>query len=182
MEERGGIMILVVDVTKEKLHSLEFVKPIEDILKEDYFVKKFDKVTNGDLKKADKVIICGTSLKDNYFLEKLDKFGWLKNFEKPVLGICAGFQIIGLVFGAKKKEKLEIGYFDENFGKDFLGFKGKFQVYHLHNNYLELGKDFEIFNKGGFAQAVKHKEKPIYGTLFHPEVRNKEMILNFVNL
>ena len=43
-----------------------------------------------------------------------------------------------------------------------------------------LPKDFIKFTKSKIPQAIKHKEKKIYGVLFHPEVRNKELILNFV--
>ena len=31
-------------------------------------------------------------------------------------------------------------------------------------------------------QAVKHKEKNIYGVLFHPEVRNQEILKKFIQL
>ena len=30
-------------------------------------------------------------------------------------------------------------------------------------------------------EAVKHKKKELYGVLFHPEVRQKEMIKKFVD-
>lgn len=172
-------MILVINVAKEKLHYFEFVKPIEDILEKNYFTRHYLDLTCDDLDKSDKVIICGTGLKDNFFLENLDKFSWLKDFKKPVLGICAGFQIIGMIFGGKIFKKLEIGYFYENFDKEFLGFKGRFQVYHLHNNYLKFSDDFEVYSFGEIAQAVKYKGKEIYGTLFHPEVRNKDLIRNY---
>ena len=51
-----------------------------------------------------------------------------------------------------------------------------------YNNYVDFSglKDFEIYSGGKFIQAVKHVGKEIYGVLFHPEVRNKEMILEFV--
>ena len=42
--------------------------------------------------------------------------------------------------------------------------------------------DFEIFAGNKISQGIKHKKKRIYGVLFHPEVRQKDMILNFCNL
>ena len=40
--------------------------------------------------------------------------------------------------------------------------------------------DFEIFCENeNVVQAVKHEEKEIYGILFHPEVRQKDLIKNF---
>jgi GMP synthase (glutamine-hydrolysing) len=176
-------MILIINLCKEKLHYLEFVKPIEDILKRNnvkYFVRGYEKVKKVDLKKCKKIIICGTSLLDNEFIKKINLFDWVKDIGKPVLGICGGMQVIGLVFGGKFKKETEIGFYTEKFRKNFLGLLGKQEVYHLHNNYVEFsGKEFEIFSGGKIAQAVKHKEKEIYGVLFHPEVRQKDLIKNF---
>ena len=77
-------MILIINLCKEKLHYYEFVKPIEDILKNKkigFFTKNYKKISADDLKEAEKIIICGTSLKDNEFLEDINKFEWLKNFK-----------------------------------------------------------------------------------------------------
>jgi len=185
--------ILIINICKEKLHYCEFVKPVEDIvvsLKLKYFTKHYKELNKKDLEESDKIIICGTSLKDNEFLENINKFKWLMNFKKPVIGICGGMEIIGAVFGGKLKKKTEeskgflkkkteIGFYKEAFKKKFLGFK-EGEVYHLHNYYVEFDKRFEILSSNKVVQAVKHKKKEIYGLLFHPEVRNKEIIKNFV--
>ncbi|MFA7707973.1 MAG: hypothetical protein WCX73_03415 [Candidatus Pacearchaeota archaeon] len=181
-------MILVINICKEDFHSLEFVKPIEEILKENglkYFVRHYKEINNSDLKSADKIIICGTSLKDNQFTKDLEYFKWIKNFNKPLFGVCGGIQIIGLIFGWKLKKKTEIGFYFEDFKDDFLGLIGKQEVYHLHNNYIDFTRlnEFEVYSSGNkIAQAVKHKEKEIYGVLFHPEVRNKDLIIHFIGL
>jgi anthranilate/para-aminobenzoate synthase component II len=193
-------MILLINLCKEKLHYYEFVKPIEDILKKNklkYFKKHYRRLSDGDLKNAKKIIICGTSLKDNDFVKDVDYFLWIKGFKKPILGICGGMQIIGLIFDLDRqvknldirkdfshalKKKTEIGFYHESFKKDFLGLLGEQEVYHLHNNYIDFDKleEFEIFAKNSeIIQALKHKEKEIYGVLFHPEVRQKDLIINF---
>ena len=162
-------MILIISICAEKLHELEFINPIEDILiknKKKFLTKHYPKITDADLKKYNKVIICGTGLKDNYFLENINTFNWLKNFEKPVFGICGGAHIIGLILGNKLKKKKEIGLKEIEI-KNFLGISGKREVYHLHQFYVLP----EIFHKDNF-----------YGTLFHPEVRNREIIENFLNI
>ncbi|MBI2044309.1 hypothetical protein HYT24_03020 [Candidatus Pacearchaeota archaeon] len=162
-------MILVINICKEKLHELEFVKPIEDVLRENskkFFTKHYKELNKKDLEKAEKAIICGTSLRDNEFLENTKKFSWIKDFKKPILGICGGSHIIGLALGYKLKKKKEIGLREINLDKEFLGIKGKIQVYHLHG--LEVLP--EVYYKDNF-----------YATVFHPEVRNKKMIENFIN-
>ena len=171
--------ILIVNVCKDKLHYFEFVKPIEDILKRKkikFVTKRYKKIKKQDLK--DTIIICGTSLKDDNFLKHMEKFKWIAKTHAKILGICAGMQIIALIFGGKLKEKTEIGYYHEYFNK-FLNLKGKQQVYHLHNYYVTLPKEFKAYSKGIIPQAIKHKNKKIYGVLFHPEVRQKNLILEF---
>lgn len=170
-------MILIIKTNSERFHDLEFVKPIEKIIKNS-ISKHYSEISLKDLDKADKIIITGTSLQDNKFLSDLDKFSWLKYFKKPVLGICAGMQIISLVFGGKMKSKTEIGFYKENFTRKFFELEGEQEVYHLHNNYIKIPKEFERFTNSKIPQAIKYKN--IYGVLFHPEVRNKGLIKNFI--
>ncbi len=175
-------MMLIINICKEPLHELEFVRPLENILKNKkvkFFTRHYKKISKKDLSKSDKVIICGTSLKDNDFISNIGKFNWIKTCNKPVLGICGGMQAIGIVFGGKLKRKQEIGLYDENFNKKFLGIKGKKKVYHLHDNYVTLPKEFCRYTSSEIPQAIKHKTRPVYGVLFHPEARNKEMIMKF---
>lgn len=176
-------MIIIITTNSESLHDLEFVKPIEKIIKENKMksvIIHYSKLKNSDIKKSSKIIITGTSLLDNNFLKNLRKFRFLKNYKKPVLGICAGHQIISIIFGAKIKKNTEIGYYFENFEKNFLSLEGEHEVYHLHNNYTKLPKDFTSYTKSKIPQAIKHDSKDIYGVLFHPEVRNRKLIETFI--
>jgi len=179
-------MILILNLCREKLHYFEFVKPIEDILKSEkisFITKNYKEINQKFLDNCDKVIICGTSLKDNEFLENLDRFKWIKTFDKPLLGICGGMQVIGKIFGGRVRKEQEIGFFHEKFHKEFLGLSGSKEVYHLHNYYLDFNEmenfDSYSISDAEITQAVKHQNKEIYGVLFHPEVRQKEMISNF---
>ncbi len=191
-------MILLINICREKLHYFEFVKPVEDILRKNkikYFKKHYLNLKEGDINNAKKIIICGTSLKDNEFLKDINYFLWIKDYKKPLLGICAGMQIIGAIFDLKRqvkeldiksnfdhilKEKTEIGFYHEKFN-NFLGLKGEQEVYHLHNNYVIFNEEFTEYSNSEINQAVKHKEKEIYGVLFHPEVRQKKLINFFCN-
>jgi len=182
-------MILIINISKEKLHYLEFVKPIEDILgkeKIEFQTKYYQKIVDKDLK-ADKIIICGTSLKDNTFLENQDYFNWLKVYKKPVLGICGGMQVIALFFKSELIEDKQIGQIEINLKKEFLGLRGKTKIYSLHNNSIIANPEkFESFASSSSnilcSEAIKHKTLSFYGVLFHPEVFNKEMIAKFCEL
>lgn len=183
-------MILIINLCKERLHYLEFVKPIEDILKEkdiEYKTIYYRKISDKELfsKKLEKIIICGTSLKDSEYLKNLEYFKWIKfpKINKPILGICGGMQIISLIFGGTLIENKEIGQIKIKFDKEFFNFKPSLvEVYLLHNYAVLPNKDFEVFahsQEFKIPQAIKHKTKEIYGVLFHPEVRNKELINYF---
>jgi GMP synthase (glutamine-hydrolysing) len=178
-------MILIVQINNQKFHYFEFVKPIEDILKREsikfksvHYKKLYEKV----ILKAKKIIISGTSLKDNSFLDDITLFSWIKKLNKPILGICGGMHILGLLFNGELKKQQEIGLNDISFNKEFLGKYGTIQAYELHN-YLVESDEFEIYSfSKNCRQTIKHKQKPLYGVLFHPEVRNKDIIINFAKL
>lgn len=200
-------MILVMSICKEKLHELEFVKPIEDILRKSnkkFITRHYKKLKEGDINNSDRIIICGTSLKDNDFVKDFNYFLWIRDIisskkKQKLLGICGGIQIISIIADSNRQvkeldikgnfnhvlnRKTEIGFYKEVFEKEFLGIKGEQEVYHLHNYYANFSKlkDFEILSKSDIPQAIKHKDKEIYGVLFHPEVRNKNIIENFIKL
>ena len=163
-------MILVINTCKERLHEFEFVKPIEDTLAKidvEFKTKHYKEISEQDIKKADKIVICGTSLLDNDFLKNIKKLSWIKYYKKPILGICGGAHIIGLILGYKLKHKKQIGLKEITLKREFLGIKGKKSVYHLHQFHVLP----DLFKKDNF-----------YGVLFHPEVRNKEIIVNFAKM
>ena len=178
-------MILLINICKENLHYYEFVKQIEDILKNKNIEFKtiYYKQINKDLiEKSEKIIICGTSLKDNEFLKNMNYFQWIKSYNKPLFSICGGMHILGLLFKGKLKKQKEIGLKNIKFEKEFLGLNGIIPVYELHNFYVQ-SKEFDLYAKSdNCPQAIKHKSKPFYGVLFHPEVRTKNLILNFATL
>ena len=175
-------MILLISICKNKLHELEFVKPVEKILnslKIENKIIHYKDLTKEDIISSKKIVICGTSLKDNEYLTNLNKFEFIKGLNKPLLGICGGMQIIGIVFGAKLEELDEIGKIGIDFKKEFVEFNGEHNIYVLHNNSITLPENFEIYASSKCIQAIKHKEKKIYAILFHPEVLNKKLIINF---
>jgi GMP synthase (glutamine-hydrolysing) len=173
--------------SKDSLWKNEFVRPIEDILKKinviNYDVLHFLEIDEKKIEKYDKIILSGSPLGDFEYLNHLDKFNWLKDTEKTVIGICGGMQIIGKFFGAKLFDCQEIGIIKIKTIKKNKLFEKEFEAYCLHNNAIRLPENFEILAESDKCiEAIKHKEKEIYGLLFHPEVRNKFIVENFVKL
>jgi GMP synthase (glutamine-hydrolysing) len=180
-------MILIVDMNWKKgsLGYYEFVLPIASIAKamDKYTVKHHLEVTDKELSQCDIVILSGTALKDTATLSLPEKFQWLKETEKPVLGICAGMETIGMVHGMRLTSCLEIGMTQVNVVKENPLFSGGLKAYSLHSVCVEPSSDFEVWAESTkCVQVIKHKVMPIYGVLFHPEVRNPELIERFIQL
>lgn len=185
-------MILIISICKEDMHYHEFVRPIEDILnalEEPFITKNYLKLSRSDLDSCHRIIIAGTSLMDMHYAKDISRFKFLASFNKPVLGICGGMQILCMIHGCKLIDGSEIGLKKINFNAEFLGVNGSREVYTIHNMVVKddavLHEKFHIYSRskdGGFVQAVKHKAFRHYGLLFHPEVRNKDMILNFLHM
>jgi GMP synthase-like glutamine amidotransferase len=179
-------MILVVDMNfkKNSLGFTEFVSPIISIAEEldECVVRHYSEVRQEDTRNCSKLILSGTALKDNATLKQTEKFEWIKDCDKPVLGICAGMQTIGLVFGSRLEKCLEIGMTQITTLMANSLFSSSFKAYSLHNYSIQPSLGFDVLAESTKCmQAVKHKEKAIYGVLFHPEVRNKEIIQNFIH-
>jgi len=181
-------MILIIDMygKKDALRYMEFVKPIERIAKslgKQFLTKHFSSVTFDDLEYSEKVIMCGTPLGDTAYLSHELEFSWLQMIDKPVLGVCAGMQTIAKVFGAHEEKCTELGKTEAQFtGKDALidGLEIK-HVYCLHSVKMSLPEEFiELLKTQNGPHLIRHKTKPIYGALFHPEVMNREIIERFL--
>lgn len=179
--------VLLVSTCSKKLHEFEFVLPIAKIVKS---VKKKINIIHlsklGNISKFDSIIICGTSLKDFEYLRYWRNIEYILDSNTPLLAICAGMQLVCLFYGIKLKRYSEIGEKYIIFKKNFLGMYGKHKVYLLHNLSVPesktLFKHFEIFSKTKCIQGMKHRKKDIYCVMFHPEVRNTELIRNFLQI
>ena len=180
-------MILVVDMNRKKdsLGYYEFVLPILTIIKQfdKWSVEHYKDVTHDDLNRSDLVILSGTPLKDTATLTEPEKFQWLKETQKPILGICAGMETIGVVYGMRLRPCTEIGMTSVDTVKDDRLMRGALKAYSLHSYCVEPSEEFEVLARSQECiQVIKHKTKMTYGVLFHPEVRNPEVIERFVHL
>ncbi len=119
---------------------------------------------------------------------------YLFSFEKPILGICYGHQLISKYFGGEvKKAKREHKGFEEIILKEkskiFNGFDEKFEMYESHFEEVKetknFNKNFKIIakNKEGGIEAIEHIKLKIYGCQFHPEESfdlGKRFLYNFI--
>jgi GMP synthase-like glutamine amidotransferase len=201
-------MILVVDLCYEmnSLSEYEFVHPIVQTLKRSGFrleVMHYKAMHRGmqkamhckengtnevdmdGLEKFSRIILCGTALKDNIYLEQLDLFHWIRDWKKPVLGICAGMQVIGRVFGGNIVSQPAIGLEKIDILEDsaLMGEQREIEGYHLHNYGVTLPDRFRLLaGSPTRVEAFCHEELPIYGIIFHPEVRNRWILDRFARL
>jgi GMP synthase-like glutamine amidotransferase len=180
-------MILVVDMNwkRNSLAFSEFVSPIISVVQqlEECEVRHFLDIDTAKLGDYSKIVLSGTALKDHTTLKQLDKFSWIKNCENPILGICAGMQTIALVFKEHLTPCLQIGMSEIKTLKTNPLFQNGFKAYALHNYSVGNCQNFEIFAESTKCfQAIKHKQKNIYGVLFHPEVRNEDILKRFTQL
>jgi GMP synthase (glutamine-hydrolysing) len=175
---------LLISTCNHSLSEREFVFPISKILGEnEHDIIYFEDCS--DLSGYEKIIICGTSLQDFYYVEQLPFFDdLLKEYTGSILGICSGMQILTSIFGTSGLiDNVEIGLVEVQTLEFNKLFEGKFQAYNLHNYSVQDCENFKILAMSeNSIQAVKHFTREIYGILFHPEVRNEEIITNFLKI
>ncbi len=180
------VLIINLCQKKDSLHTLEFVRPLETIIKRktsSYEIKHF--LDFIDFSRYSHIILSGVPLKDFDYENHLDTFSWIKTYKGKVLGICAGAQVIGSLFGEKIINSQEIGLQTINLIQEdniLRGLHSPLEIYGLHLKGFSKLSSFEVLGISQKPELIKHKNKKIYACLFHPEVRNHKLIENFINL
>lgn len=186
----GAEQILVVDLCykKSSLSRYEFVYPVADALMRtgsSLEVVHCSDLSLSHLDRSDRIVLCGTALKDNSYSENLGQFSWLLGCRKPVLGICAGMQVIAAAFGGKIVPQPAIGLLETEVlvKTALLGDPRRIECYQLHNFGTTLPDGFDLLSGVlDCIDAIKHSSSEIYGISFHPEVRNRWILENFSRL
>lgn len=100
-------------------------------------------------------------------------YSWALKNNLPVLGICRGMQIIGLLNGSSLKKVN--GHVNKrhsvlNIAKNKKSIKNSYHSFSLS----ECPKDFEVtfLSEDGEIEAFKHNKKKISGIMWHPEREN----------
>ncbi len=166
--------VLLVSLCAEPLAELEYVRPIASALAKagkSCTVIHYTKLTEKMISKHDALILSGTPLLDDAFRAK--DWSFLKDCDKPLLGICAGMQAIALAHGASLEPGEEIGMTVIEGDGDLL--PASFQAYALHRSVAALPDGFAALARSEKALHAFRKGKTL-GLLFHPEVRHAAMI------
>lgn len=121
----------------------------------------------------------------------LADFDVLRALRLPVLGICFGHQVIGILYGAE----VSIGKEDRDLrrmqilqgGPMFAGLSGEDEFQEDHTEEITLPRDFVHLATSShcFNEAMVHRELPVYGVQFHPESSGragKALIANFLSI
>lgn len=128
----------------------------------------------------------------------------LKNTEIPALGVCAGEQLMAIAYGASFGKMIEVeegeadiremGFQEIKIIKDSPLFKGlgkSFRCYEEHRDEVkDVPDEFELLASSDMCkiQAIKHRDKELYGVQFHPEQYTEEnpdgktLLKNFLSL
>ena len=101
---------------------------------------------------------------------------WIKEYPKPVLGICFGHQLLGLLhgaFGAKMREDRdwqEIERIEDSPLFDRL--PDCFDMMEDHCEHINVPPGFRLIaaSDACINEAMQHEDKFIFGVQFHPEV------------
>ena len=102
---------------------------------------------------------------------------FVKNTEKPLLGICFGHQLLAMAFGAEVMDMgkmLEGFYMVQRISNDeiFEGLEEKFLVCESHREMVvDVPFDFELLANSPNCpiEFIKHEKLPVYGVQCHPE-------------
>ncbi|MCK3683256.1 hypothetical protein [Maribellus sp. YY47] len=170
----------------------EFAAPIEKIVSEtgaEAVSIEYKDCLTSHFEDFDGIILTGSPQGDDIVNHHLPYFKWIRDYEKPVFGICAGHHITGYLYGARllRSEEPESGDFTVKIIQNdpiFSDLPQDFTVRQMHNDSITLPEDFVLLATADTCknQLMKHKSKPLYTSQFHPEFYNHQLIRNFVAL
>lgn len=119
---------------------------------------------------------------------------YLRELDVPILGICLGLQVMGTTFGGEVGPGTIGGYAEvevEILEEDdiFKGIPARIKTWASHADQVtRLPQGFQVLARSDVCEieAMRHKERPLYGLQWHPEVvhteHGEEVLQNFIEL
>lgn len=138
----------------------------------------FQKLDNVNIENFDLIVLSGSSSfpvvgNEAQYKQEIDL---IKNSTKPIVGICLGFELIGFAYGTElvEMQSKEKGIIDLKVTSSNKIFKKlpNFSVYESHRWVIKkLPADLvELARSKDGIEAIKHKNRKVYGFQFHPEM------------
>ena len=167
-------MILIVDCGSLKTPLIEEAVDLEM----DFTTVPFWDLTREDFNGKLGVIFSGAPI----LITEIDPtnyknhVAYLKEIEIPILGICFGHQLLGLLYGAvpsKQKEDRDwqiIESIEDHSLFDKLPTEFEMMEDHCETISIPAGFNLVAASDACVNEAMQHKEKPIFGLQFHPEI------------
>lgn len=182
-------MILIINCGSQKT---PYIEQAVDLQMDFKTVGLFD-ATAESAKDVQGIIISGAPIliTEVDTLPYLEQLSWILNANIPVLGICFGHQILGLLHDANAARQMEdrdwqtIEALEEHPLFDKLPME--FQMVEDHCESISVPRDFKLLAVSDVCvnEAMYHKTKSFFGVQFHPEVSGNQgtlIIENFVNI
>lgn len=182
-------MILIIDCGSKKTPDIEQAVDLGS----DFRTVGLQDVSAADAAGVAGIVISGapilvTEVDTQPYLDQLD---WIKEAEVPVLGICFGHQVLGLLHGARaSRQKDDRDWQTIEALEDhplFSKLPMEFEMMEDHCESISVPHDFALLavSDACVNEAMYHREKPFFGVQFHPEVSGNQGTLileNFVDI
>lgn len=178
-------MILIIDCGSKKTVYIE--KAVDEFM--DFKTVGLFDFKSTDLESVKGVIISGAPiLITEVDFSKFQKAtNWIKELAIPLLGICFGHQIIGLQYGGFGSRIKEVRTWEEiesyedcpileMLPIEFEMMQDHCEVVSIPENFILVASSDSCVN-----EVMMHKEKPIFGVQFHPEVSGNHGRIIFDN-
>lgn len=172
--------IIIIDNGTRFISELE--KMASDEGKNQVEAMKFRAIDFSKIPDCDLIILSGghSLAVVNHDAEYKDELKLIRESGKPILGICLGCELIAYAFESeleklqeREKELVELEVLDPD---SIASLFSKIKVHESHRWYIkELGTKLKALAKSKDGiEIIKHKDLPIYGLQFHPELDSAE--------